>query len=209
MNFSHQEGETIGLYAARLLQFVNKLKDAGVPIAEWYQSFQVIRYLPLELSGIVQSIYRWEVKKFIFNNVVNELIAEESRLEQCQSDCEFIALESKLDRNLSEKVKLVSNQCKKDIEKVRKCSGCETDSEEDYEISNHESSDEVKREVVTEITKEVETESLIEIKTENFDEADYLRTPLSELVWVREAAPRRDKSRTDIFYKVVIIFYCL
>ncbi|GBN50178.1 hypothetical protein AVEN_1958-1 [Araneus ventricosus] len=70
----------------------------------------------------------------------------------------------------------------------------ETDSEVDYEISNRESSDEVKR--------EVEPESLTEIKTENFDEANNLRTPLSEVVWVREAAPRRDKSRIDIFYKV-------
>ncbi|GBM24295.1 hypothetical protein AVEN_158858-1 [Araneus ventricosus] len=30
-----QEGETIGLYAARLRQLVNQLKDAGAPIAEW------------------------------------------------------------------------------------------------------------------------------------------------------------------------------
>ncbi|GBM93482.1 Copia protein [Araneus ventricosus] len=77
-----------------------------------------------------------------------------------------------------------------------------TDSEVNYDISNHESSDEVKTEVETEITKEVEPESPIEIKTENFDEADNLRTPLNEVVWVREAAPRRDKYRTDIFYKV-------
>ncbi|GBN92233.1 hypothetical protein AVEN_116298-2-1, partial [Araneus ventricosus] len=68
-----------------------------------------------------------------------------------------------------------------------------TDSEADYEISNREGSDEVKR--------EVEPEFLTEIKTENFDEANNLRTPLSEVLWVREVAPRRDKSRTDIFYK--------
>ncbi|GBN03931.1 hypothetical protein AVEN_79213-1 [Araneus ventricosus] len=53
-----QEGEAIGLYTARLRQLVNQLKDAGAPIAEWYQSFQVIRYLPMEFSGILQSIYR-------------------------------------------------------------------------------------------------------------------------------------------------------
>ncbi|GBL92376.1 Retrovirus-related Pol polyprotein from transposon TNT 1-94 [Araneus ventricosus] len=70
----------------------------------------------------------------------------------------------------------------------------ETNSEVDYEISNRESSAEVKR--------EVEPESLTEIKTENFDESNNLRTPLSKVVWVREAAPRRDKSRIDIFYKV-------
>ncbi|GBM16763.1 Copia protein [Araneus ventricosus] len=88
-----QEGETIGLYAARLRQLLNQLKDAGAPIAEWYQSFQVIHYLPMEFSGIVQSIYRWEDKKFIFDNVVTELLAEESRLKQCQSDLDFIALD--------------------------------------------------------------------------------------------------------------------
>ncbi|GBN83180.1 hypothetical protein AVEN_250699-1 [Araneus ventricosus] len=83
-----QEGETIGLYAARLRQ----LKDAGASIAEWHQSFQVIRYLPMEVSGIVHSIYRWGDKKFIFDNVVNELISEEYRLKQCQSDRDWIGL---------------------------------------------------------------------------------------------------------------------
>ncbi|GBM98263.1 hypothetical protein AVEN_168790-1 [Araneus ventricosus] len=81
----------------------------------------------MEISGIVQSIYRWEDKKFIFGNVVTELIAEESRLKQRQSDLDFIALESKLDRTLPEKDKLnkfVSNKCKKDIAKVRTCFGC-------------------------------------------------------------------------------------
>ncbi|GBN92232.1 hypothetical protein AVEN_116298-1, partial [Araneus ventricosus] len=102
-----QEVETIGLYAACLRQLVNQLKYVGAPIAEWYPSFQVIRYLPMEFSGIVQSIYRWEDKKVIFDNVVTELLAEESRLKQCQSDLDFIALESKLDR--TEKVKL--NKC--------------------------------------------------------------------------------------------------
>ncbi|GBM24294.1 Retrovirus-related Pol polyprotein from transposon TNT 1-94 [Araneus ventricosus] len=61
----------------------------------------------MEFSGIVQSIYRWEDKKFIFDNVVTELLAEESKLKQCQSDLDFIASESKLDR--TEKVKL--NKC--------------------------------------------------------------------------------------------------
>ncbi|GBN03932.1 hypothetical protein AVEN_79214-1 [Araneus ventricosus] len=71
----------------------------------------------------------------------------------------------------------------------------ETDSERDYKISNRESSDEVKR--------EVEPESLTEEKKkENFDESNNDRTPLSEVVWVREEAPRRDKFRIDIFYKV-------
>ncbi|GBM82092.1 hypothetical protein AVEN_79083-1 [Araneus ventricosus] len=75
-----QVGESLGLYAARLHQFVNQLKDAGAPIAEQCQSFHVICYLPMECSGIVQSVYHWEDKKFVFDNVVNELIAEESRL---------------------------------------------------------------------------------------------------------------------------------
>ncbi|GBO30723.1 hypothetical protein AVEN_102160-1 [Araneus ventricosus] len=119
-----QEGETVRLYAARLRQLVNQLKEAGAPIAEWYQSFQVIRYLPMEFSGIVQSIYLWEDKKFIFDNVVTELLAEESRLKQCQSDLDLMVLESKLDRTKKVKLnKCVSNKCKKYVAKVRKCVG--------------------------------------------------------------------------------------
>ncbi|GBL70501.1 hypothetical protein AVEN_72370-1, partial [Araneus ventricosus] len=40
----------MGLYAGRLPQLMNQLKDAGAPIAEWYQSFQFIRYFPMEFS---------------------------------------------------------------------------------------------------------------------------------------------------------------
>ncbi|GBM49656.1 hypothetical protein AVEN_160778-1, partial [Araneus ventricosus] len=117
-----QEEESIGLSAARLRQLLNQLTEAGARIAEWHQSFQVIASLPMEFSGIVQSIYRWEDGKFAFDNVVNELVAEESRLKQCQSDRDFIALEGKLDRIKFNK--FVSNKCKKDIAKVRKCFGC-------------------------------------------------------------------------------------
>ncbi|GBO43121.1 hypothetical protein AVEN_10871-1, partial [Araneus ventricosus] len=51
------EGEDIGLYAARLKKIIIDL-DAGKPIADWYQAFQLIRYLPTDYQGMVQIIYR-------------------------------------------------------------------------------------------------------------------------------------------------------
>ncbi|GIY08720.1 uncharacterized protein CEXT_582391 [Caerostris extrusa] len=51
------EREIIGLHTACLRQLVNQIKDPGAPVAECYQSFQVIRYLPEEFSRIIQNIY--------------------------------------------------------------------------------------------------------------------------------------------------------
>ncbi|CAL1279171.1 unnamed protein product [Larinioides sclopetarius] len=45
------EDEVIGLYTARLKKIITDLKDAGKPIADWYQAFQLIRYLPLDYQG--------------------------------------------------------------------------------------------------------------------------------------------------------------
>ncbi|GBL76176.1 hypothetical protein AVEN_234456-1 [Araneus ventricosus] len=36
------EGEDIGLFAARLKKIIIDLKDAGKPIADWFQAFQLI-----------------------------------------------------------------------------------------------------------------------------------------------------------------------
>ncbi|GBN94418.1 hypothetical protein AVEN_214851-1 [Araneus ventricosus] len=85
------EDEDIGLFAARLKKIIINLKDAGKPIADWYQAFQLIRYLPADYQGMVQIIYRWSDEKFKF---INELIAEEARLKQSKSDLEVVALHS-------------------------------------------------------------------------------------------------------------------
>ncbi|GBO19376.1 Copia protein [Araneus ventricosus] len=45
------EDEDIGLFAARLKKIIIDLKDAGKPIADWYQAFQLIRYLPADYQG--------------------------------------------------------------------------------------------------------------------------------------------------------------
>ncbi|KAG8195641.1 hypothetical protein JTE90_004977 [Oedothorax gibbosus] len=39
----------------------------------------------------VQAIYRWEDSRFIFDKILEELLAEESRLKQCQKDQSFSA----------------------------------------------------------------------------------------------------------------------
>lgn len=87
-----EEGEEVGLFAARLRKIISQLQAAEHPIAEWYRSFQLIRYLPPEFQGIVQSIYRWKDKDFTFDKVLEELLEEESRLKQCRGDREIVAL---------------------------------------------------------------------------------------------------------------------
>lgn len=86
------DGEEIGIYAARLKKTSQQLKDAGKPIPEWYQNFQLIRFLPHQYNGIVQIIYRWTEDEFKFDKILQELLAEESRLKQSQKDHEVIAL---------------------------------------------------------------------------------------------------------------------
>ena len=83
--------EEIGLYAARLKRISVQLKDAGKPIDDWYQAFQLIRYLPQEFNGIVQAIYRWADDQFKSDKVLQELQAEEARLKQCSKDQEVVA----------------------------------------------------------------------------------------------------------------------
>ncbi|GBM31127.1 hypothetical protein AVEN_58923-1 [Araneus ventricosus] len=63
--------EEIGIYAARIRSIVDQLKDAGKPISEWYQAFQLIRFLPPEFNGIVQYIYRWDDKEFKFDKILH------------------------------------------------------------------------------------------------------------------------------------------
>ncbi|GBM74707.1 hypothetical protein AVEN_274843-1 [Araneus ventricosus] len=89
--------EEIGVYAGRIRCIVDQLKDAGKPISECYQAFQLIRILPSGFNGIVQYIYRWDDNEFKFDKILQELIAEESRLKQSIRDqnesCAFQSIE--------------------------------------------------------------------------------------------------------------------
>ncbi|CAL1276902.1 unnamed protein product, partial [Larinioides sclopetarius] len=61
------EVEDIGLYAARLKNIINDLKDAGKPIADWYQAFQLIRWtcgLSRGKSGKMAKSLRWRIGFF-------------------------------------------------------------------------------------------------------------------------------------------------
>ncbi|GBM55622.1 Retrovirus-related Pol polyprotein from transposon TNT 1-94 [Araneus ventricosus] len=68
--------------------------DCGEKVPLKYQAFQLIRFLPDCFGAIVQAIYRWPDDQFTFDQVLNELIAEEARLEQCSRDHEQFALHS-------------------------------------------------------------------------------------------------------------------
>ncbi|GBN44509.1 hypothetical protein AVEN_177562-1, partial [Araneus ventricosus] len=86
--------EKIGLYAARLRKIIADLLDCGEKVPLKYQAFQLIRFLPDCFGAIVQAIYRWPDDRFTFDQVLNELVAEEARLEQCSRDHEQFALHS-------------------------------------------------------------------------------------------------------------------
>lgn len=120
-----REDEPIGLFAARIKNIVNQLKDAGRPLDEWFHSFQLIRLLPPEYTGIVQNINRWKESDFSkFDNVVNELLAEEARLKQFQNDRELMVFQSGSVNNRLSKKDNSSQGSSKVKSKVRKCFRC-------------------------------------------------------------------------------------
>ncbi|KAF8770380.1 hypothetical protein HNY73_017920 [Argiope bruennichi] len=100
--------EEIGIYAARIIRIIDQLKDAGKPISDWYQAYQLIRFLPPEFNSIIQNIYRWDDMEFKFDKILQEHFAEESRLKQAmrdqkscvfQSDTSIILKSTKSKRN--------------------------------------------------------------------------------------------------------------
>ncbi|GBL83009.1 hypothetical protein AVEN_165247-1 [Araneus ventricosus] len=86
--------DKIGLYAARLRKIIADLLDCGEKIPLKYQAFQLARFLSDCFGAIVQAIYRWPDDQFAFDQVLNKIIAEEARLEQCSRDHEQFALHS-------------------------------------------------------------------------------------------------------------------
>ncbi|GBN13749.1 hypothetical protein AVEN_163287-1 [Araneus ventricosus] len=77
--------ETIGLYASKLSHIIQQLREAGHPVANFDQCFQLLRYLPTEYENIVQTAYRWEDKDFKFPKVL-EILVQEARLRQRTAD---------------------------------------------------------------------------------------------------------------------------
>ncbi|GBN48440.1 Retrovirus-related Pol polyprotein from transposon TNT 1-94 [Araneus ventricosus] len=114
--------EEIGIYAARIRSIVDQLKDAGKPISEWYQAFQLIRFLPPEFNGIVQYIYRWDDNEFKFDKILQELIAEESRLKQSIKDQNETCAFQSIERNISKtpRSKSKPSSYKKNIQPTKK-----------------------------------------------------------------------------------------
>lgn len=110
--------ESVGLFGARLKKIVNEMKDAKHPIEDIYQSFQLIRFLPVEFEAAVQAIYRWSDENFKFDKVLEELNAEESRLNQRAADQDGVAM-------MSRKKSLVCKKPPKFKERNLKCSGTE------------------------------------------------------------------------------------
>ncbi|GBN24616.1 hypothetical protein AVEN_249587-1 [Araneus ventricosus] len=104
-------------YESQIRSIVDQLNDASKPISEWYQAFQLIRFLPPEFNGIVQYIYRWDDNEFKFDKILQEHIAEESRLKQSIRDqhetCAFQSIErnniSKTTRSKSKPSSYIKN----------------------------------------------------------------------------------------------------
>lgn len=85
-NCKLKTNENIELFAARINGIQTQLKGIGKAIDEEYLAYQLLRYLPSEFDGIVQTIMRWDNAKFKYEEIVNELVAEESRLKLRNAD---------------------------------------------------------------------------------------------------------------------------
>lgn len=72
--------EQITLFSARIRRISEQIRAIGKPVEEVYVSYQLLRNLPAKFDPIVQSILRWEDTKFLYDKILMELIAEESRL---------------------------------------------------------------------------------------------------------------------------------
>lgn len=122
------EDESVGLFAARLRAIVDQLNNAGKPISTWFHSFQLIRFLHPKFSGIVQNIYRWPDKTFTPEKVIQELLAEEARIQQSVADCDITAL-----HGYSVKTKTAKSKFRGSKTRKRKCFLC---GETDHLIAN-------------------------------------------------------------------------
>ncbi|GFQ87175.1 retrovirus-related Pol polyprotein from transposon TNT 1-94 [Trichonephila clavata] len=80
MNCHILSEEFISLFSTRLLRIYKQLRDLDEDFSERYVTFQLLRYLPPQFDSIVQTILRLDDVKFVYKDVVVELVAEEARL---------------------------------------------------------------------------------------------------------------------------------
>ncbi|GFQ68533.1 CCHC-type domain-containing protein [Trichonephila clavata] len=80
MNCHILSEESISLFSTRLLRIYEQLRDLDEDFSERYVTFQLLRYLPPQFDSIVQTILRLDDVKFVYKDVVAELVAEEARL---------------------------------------------------------------------------------------------------------------------------------
>ncbi|GFR11939.1 retrovirus-related Pol polyprotein from transposon TNT 1-94 [Trichonephila clavata] len=81
MNCHILSEESIRIFSTRLLRIHEQLRDSDEDFSERYVTFQLLRYLPPQFDSIVQTILRLDNVKFVYKDVVTELVAEEARLE--------------------------------------------------------------------------------------------------------------------------------
>jgi hypothetical protein len=72
--------EDIDLFSSRLCRITDELNEFADKVPETFKCFQLIRHLPERFDSIVQNILRWSESDFKYDKILNELIAEESRL---------------------------------------------------------------------------------------------------------------------------------
>lgn len=82
----YSKDETIGLFCKRIQQKRLQIKESGFDLPEILTCFQMIRRLPAEYDGIVQTLYRLDDEKFTATNLEKELISESGRINQRQKD---------------------------------------------------------------------------------------------------------------------------
>lgn len=73
-----QPDEAIDMFAARIQRIAEQLKAMNEPVKEICLSFQLPCWLSKKFIGLVQTTLQWTEAEFTFQNILTELVAEES-----------------------------------------------------------------------------------------------------------------------------------
>lgn len=85
---------TMGTYISKLKSVVIKLKETGYVHPDLALTFDILRHLPAEYDGLVQSLYQLDDGDFTVEKIEKALIAEEGRLRQKVNDQEASSIEN-------------------------------------------------------------------------------------------------------------------
>ncbi|GFR07053.1 retrovirus-related Pol polyprotein from transposon TNT 1-94 [Trichonephila clavata] len=133
MNCRILSEESISLFSTRLLRIYEQLQDLDEDFSKRYVTFQLLRYLPPQFDSIVLTILRLDDVKFVYKDVVAELVAEEARLKLRNMDMnKEIAAQSTRMESKKRSIDLLSVQESRSPEKQLSGADVEMDYNEQF-----------------------------------------------------------------------------